>query len=124
MHIPGTPHTVTEYIERDPDYKNCPQCKISRENNPDPKQFSIVDHKQIGDFLVLKVTYDNIKTERFELMKIIVYRGTPMDLLRDKVLDPHFTKDGKVVARFAPTDEGWRDAIQFTTIKKNAFAAS
>lgn len=130
MHIPGTDHTVykTEYIERDPDYKNCPHCKEKDElykkwysesysNNPDPATYSVIDHKEIGGYLVLKITYDNITDGKFEKVKIMVLKAKPMDLVKSKALDPHFAKDGMVVARFAPTADGWADALAFASTK-------
>ena len=120
----------TEYINVDPDYTKCPNCKKLTEdykewyqesynNNPDPSVYTILDHRQIGPFLVLKVVYDNIKEEKFERVKIMVLVATPIDLLKMKKLDPHFSDGGIVVARFEPTNEGWSDAIHYAEFKNN-----
>lgn len=128
MHIPGTPHTEYVYVDKEPDYKNCPHCKKKDElykkwysdsysNNPDPATYSVIDHKEFGNYLVLKVSYDNITDGKFEKIKIMVLKAKPMDLVKSKALDPHFAKDGMVVARFAPTAEGWSDALAFASLK-------
>lgn len=130
MHIPGTPHTVYETVYKDQDYSKCPHCKTNADNyekwyqesygnNPDPSKYTILDHKQIGPFLVLKVVYDNIKEEKFERIKIMVLLATPIDLLKLKKLDPHFVEDGIVMARFMPTNEGWADAVVYANGKNN-----
>lgn len=124
----GESHTHVEYVNSDPDYTKCPNCKKKDEaydkrynesytNNPDPSKYTILDHKQFGPFLALKVVYDNIKESRYERIKIMVLLATPIDLLKRKVLDPHFEKDGIVMARFQPTEEGWKDALQYADNK-------
>jgi glutathionylspermidine synthase len=36
-----------------------------------------------------------------------------------KILDPHFSEDINVIARFIPTDEGWELAIKCAKILEN-----
>lgn len=130
MHIPGTPHKEYIYIDKDPDYSKCPNCKKNADeyekwysesyrNNPDPAMYTILDHKQVGSHLVLKVVYDNIKIDKYERTKIMVLKATPIDLLKRKTLDPHFEKEGIVIARFSPTAQGWADAIHFAYYRED-----
>ena len=53
---------------------------------------------------ILEVIYEGCKT--YGGCKLMVLRGN--DHLRRKTLDPHFLEGHPVVARFAPTEEGWR----------------
>jgi hypothetical protein len=65
--------------------------------------------------LILKVNYPGCVT--FEGNKILVFKDVdPIDLLNQKVLDPHFFQNDKIaspIARFRPSDEGWKLAVQF-----------
>lgn len=82
--------------------------------NPDPKNFSIVESQQVGDVFVTKINYPNCTT--YEGNKIIVSDFNPK---RRKTLDPHFTENSGIIARFAPTHEGWQHAVNFAhTIRK------
>ncbi len=83
--------------------------------NPDPTNYKVVKAEQVGTFLVLKINYPDCTN--YEGNKILVFRGlTPIDLLNQRVIDPHFFEDKKVaspIARFVPTDEGWKMAVNF-----------
>lgn len=126
MHIPGTPHTRYEYVhasegekkaEYDKGYKIGHEAALKewRQTNPDPKVFKIVNQEVIGKFLLLQVQYPNCKN--FEGSKILLYRNvSPLDLLVQGELDPHFSNKEKYiapVARFIPTGEGWLMAKMF-----------
>jgi hypothetical protein len=106
MHRPGTDHTVYVNVP-------CEKCKVYNENNPDPSQWTLVKHEQRGDFLALWVTYDNIKADKFEKNKVMVVKADLPYFLKHRALDPHFSKEGIVKARFMPTHEGWLDAIDY-----------
>lgn len=84
--------------------------------NPDPSNFEILECEQVSDYMVLKVKYPNCTNA--EGIKIMVVKGTPLDLLRRKTLDPHFGHPRSPIARFEPTDSGWRHALAFTTTLK------
>lgn len=111
MHIPGTPHTV--YVNN-----CCGECERAKENNPDPTQWKLVRYIEQDDLLLLWVTYTNIKSDRFEKDKIMVVKASIADFLIDKTLDPHFAKDGKILARFRPNEEGWADGGVYLRGKK------
>jgi hypothetical protein len=83
--------------------------------NPDPFKFEIIRFYRIGGYLCLKVYYPGVTS--FEGNKIIVLK-TDKTIDDIEVLDPHFDEGGEVVARFAPTDEGWSDAIDFCESRK------
>jgi hypothetical protein len=91
--------------------------------NPDPANYKIIKSEQRGRFLVLMIHYPDCTN--YEGKKILVFRDvTPLDLLNQKIIDPHFFKSSNVkspVARFEPTDDGWGMALRFSTTENNAF---
>lgn len=88
-----------------------------RPPNPDPKRYTILKSQHTEGYLILMVRYDGCTT--FEGKKILVYAGvTIADLQKQASLDPHFSENPNFhspIARFLPTDEGWRMAILFVT---------
>lgn len=106
MHRPGTDHTVYVNVP-------CEECAKSRRYNPDPKEWKLIKYKEQDDLLLLQVQYTNIQVDRFEKNKIMVVKARLADFLIDKTLDPHFAKDGMVLARFRPTEEGWTDGLVY-----------
>lgn len=80
--------------------------------NPDPKNFEVKRVKQCGTYLVALVNYPD--ANNFEGDKVIVFRDlTEPEILEKETLDPHFLENGPILARFVPTDEGWRDAVDY-----------
>jgi hypothetical protein len=62
-------------------------------SNPDPNKFFILREKAIKNFLILEVHYPKAKNNK---------------------LDPHFSEDlFSPVARFMPTELGWKSAQSF-----------
>lgn len=100
----STPRTEYVYVDR-PAKSTTP--------NPDPKNFRIRRIETFTNAVVLLVQYPDCTN--FEGKKVMVYRGTTVnDILSTDELDPHFTESTLApVARFEPTDEGWRFACQF-----------
>jgi hypothetical protein len=85
---------------------------VTKTKDPDPFNFSVRKADTIGDLTVLMVNYPDATT--YEGNKIIVLRKlTMLEAMNLKSLDPHFYEDGKVVARFEPTADGWSDAVAF-----------
>lgn len=87
-------------------YNVCPSCESARRSNPDPSRFEIKRIEEHGKFMLLEVVYPNCTNyegRKYLLMK----RMTTIELLAMKQLDPHFAKDGRVLARFEPTPAGW-----------------
>lgn len=82
--------------------------------NPDPSNYEVLEVVPQGNYLVLKVKYPNCTN--LEGIKIMVVRDHLVGLIKRKKLDPHFTEDGYVVARFAPTSDGWDLAQRFAAV--------
>jgi hypothetical protein len=125
--------TRTEYIT-----EACNKQHYPTVETPDSKNYDIEAVEKIGPHLVLKVSYPNCKKCAYEGNKIMVFLNTTeLDVLRWKEIDPHFrpqkvemdpmnrmeriVKDPKKApspaARFPASDEGWKDAIEYTRTK-------
>lgn len=88
------------------------QPKQNTTPNPNPFVFNILGMQIEKDALVAMVNYPHCTT--FEGKKILVFKGmTAKELVNLDKLDPHFYEDSKLVARFAPTKEGWDRATKF-----------
>ena len=83
--------------------------------NPDPAKYKIIDTLTVGHILIVEIVYPDCKN--YEGKKILVYENMTADQLRkQKYIDPHFSKNAKYkspIARFEPTDRGWRMAESF-----------
>ena len=80
--------------------------------NPNPLCFTVKSFRQIGDILIARVYYPGCVN--YEGNKILVWKGLRgSELLDLKEIDPHFTENSKLIARFAPTEEGLSMAINF-----------
>lgn len=86
--------------------------------NPDPTNFTIERYNTVMGKLVVKVNYPDCIN--YEGNKILVFRNTTMaDLQAQGSIDPHFSENRKFhspIARFVPTEEGWRNALKFATL--------
>lgn len=87
--------------------------------NPDPKVFIVerIEHKNMGGHLVTQVRYPNC--QNYEGRKILVFCGMTLEqLVNLDILDPHFSSEKpelSPIARFVPTELGWKMAIDFAT---------
>jgi hypothetical protein len=83
--------------------------------NPDPNNYTIVKTSMIMNFLIIKIKYHDCIN--YEGNKILVFENcTLKDLQEQKLIDPHFSENKKYhspIARFEPTDGGWRMASHF-----------
>lgn len=97
-------------------------CPAPDTKNPDPNNYKIVDHKKVGDFLIIQINYPNCTN--FEGNKILVYKGVSLkNLLMQKLIDPHFSSNSKYyspIARFVPNVEGWSMAVKLCSILKQS----
>ena len=88
--------------------------------NPNPSNYKILLAEERGKFLIIKLQYPNCTN--FEGNKILVYKGVKLiDLVNQKLIDPHFFENKKYVspiARFIPTEEGLRMAQIFVQSMK------
>lgn len=86
-------------------------------NLPDPKMFEITKTHEEGGFLVLMVNYPNCSN--YEGNKILVYQSTLLDIVNQKVIEPHFFEHSTYIspiARFVPTQHGWAMALKFIKV--------
>jgi hypothetical protein len=87
--------------------------------NPDPSNYEILEHWWSGrhgrqdHYLVVKIRYPDCTN--YEGTKILVYRRVYLEeLLKQELIDPHFSENPKYIspfARFEPTHRGWEMAI-------------
>jgi len=89
--------------------------KIPELPNPDPKNFNLIRKKEIGNFLILMINYPDCKN--YEGNKILVFEDVKyIKIYEQGVIDPHFSDNKDFhspIARFEPTDKGWKRAIEF-----------
>jgi hypothetical protein len=88
---------------------NTTQC--STVPNPDPCNFQIVGYYEHQEYLMVKVRYPDCFN--YEGLKIILFKNISYSKLRTwKTLDPHFDPKNNIVARLAPTNEGWNMGLK------------
>lgn len=75
----------------------------SDKRNPDPKHFVVIQQLAVNNLYLSVLKYANCTN--YEGKKIIL---STIDPWTSKSFDPHFMEDGVVIARFAPTKEGWK----------------
>lgn len=89
--------------------------KAIKNGNPDPSNWRLVKHFEFGRFLVVHLNYPDCTN--YEGNKILVFSDlTLTELVNQKLVDPHFFPNGKYrspVARFEPTERGWKMAQHF-----------
>ena len=100
-----------------------------KDENPDPRDWELLEDEQVGHFLVLKLRYPKCKSHKG--IKVIVFQATLSQLVRQKMIDPHFGSVDSTklvdqpkdmlypIARFPGTDEGWQDAKTFAGMKED-----
>jgi len=83
--------------------------------NPDPSNYKIVRALEVVGHLVVEIQY--LDCTNYEGRKIMVFENlTLVDLVNQKLIDPHFFPSGKYkspIARFEPTVRGWNMAVSF-----------
>lgn len=85
---------------------------VDNPQNPNPLLYEIEEGGRIGNLVILKVKY--IGCTNFEGNKILILQDISDDEIRSLVeLDPHFSVDSKLIARFRPDDMGWENAVTF-----------
>ncbi|MBP9738760.1 hypothetical protein KBD20_03660 [Candidatus Saccharibacteria bacterium] len=84
--------------------------------DPNPDNFRVVRVRAVGSYISAIIHYPGCTT--FEGNKLLVLAGVDESELDDyKRLDPHFSVDSPVVARFKPDEEGWEDALLFMRLR-------
>lgn len=94
------------------------ELEAARQANPDPAKWELIEDFSAGDYIVLRLRYPNCTN--YEGVKLLVYKATLSQLVKQKTLDPHFSNQESYlspIARFEPTDSGWVDATEFARLK-------
>lgn len=92
-------------------------CADDKNQNPNPKNYKILEVKQIDKLTIVKIKYPDCTN--YEGNKILVFdhKVKIEDLMNTKIIDPHFTNTKGVivtpVARFKPDAEGMDMAESF-----------
>ena len=83
--------------------------------NPNPLNYEVLRHQRRWGHLVIEIKY--LDCTNYEGKKILVFENTTeLDLLNQKLIDPHFSDNPlyhSPIARFEPTERGWRMANFF-----------
>ena len=82
--------------------------------NPDASKYTIIEHFRFRNYLVIKIKYEGCTN--YEGIKILAFKCSYSDLIKQKLIDPHFSENKKMIspiARFEPTIQGWSDAIDY-----------
>lgn len=83
--------------------------------SPDSSNWIIEKYCHVADFLIIFIIYPDCIN--YEGKKILVFKGVHISVLKkQKVIDPHFSENTNFyspVARFVPTENGWKMAIIF-----------
>ncbi len=89
-----------------------------------PSKYNILEAREVGNHLVMKVLYPNCKNCEYDGTKVMVFSNrTAVDALRWTRIDPHFRKMNPTrakdihnapspTARFPNTPEGWEAALR------------
>lgn len=80
---------------------------IESNPNPDPRNWSLSVSNKVGPFTVALVRYHSCVN--YEGHQVLIVRG---EIVPGEPLDPHFTEDGRIAARFEPTPDGYATAIR------------
>jgi hypothetical protein len=100
-----------------PSYETTNKPVVIMPPNPNPKNFHIRRTSYIGVYLVIEIHYPDCTN--YEGNKILVYEDVSFCKLfiwNRYQIDPHFCDDPNYIspiARFVPTDEGWKMALRF-----------
>lgn len=99
-------------------YVEDPKKNMEPEFFPDPSNYEITKHRQVGKYLIVMIKYPNCIN--YEGNKIMVYQDcTITELTKQIYIDPHFFENDKYyspIARFVPTKKGWKMAKKFCKI--------
>lgn len=92
---------------------------------PDNSKYEILEVIALGEYLVMKVKYENCEKCVGEAEKVMVFRATILEALKWRIIDPHFrgprnlemlsppTVAPSPLARFMPDEKGWEEAKDY-----------
>jgi hypothetical protein len=119
----GNRSSSTFDFRRDSSDYNKPPVTINPSPNPNPNNYEIIEHLESNGWLLIKIKYPDCKN--YEGIKILLFRNvTVMDLLKQKLIDPHFSENKEYkspFARFEPTEFGWEAAMILMLVDSNFF---
>lgn len=88
---------------------------IDTPKKANPYYFNVIQSRQVGSFLAVQIKYPTCTN--YEGIKILVFEGIDAETLSThKNINPYFSENEKelhLIARFAPTSEGWANSLKF-----------
>lgn len=97
----------------------CVPSPPQQSTNPDPEKFKIVKIAGVSHFTLAKVKYENCTN--YEGEKIILFALNIRFVKAMSRIDPHFSEDSSITARFVPTQGGWDLGIETMHILQRAY---
>jgi len=85
--------------------------------NPKPDNYGLLRSEVVNGFLIIELKYHDCTN--YEGRKVMVYECSLQDLLKQKLIDPHFSNNENYfspIARFEPTERGWSNAVKLTYV--------
>jgi len=85
--------------------------------NPNPANYSVIRSEDVNGKLIIEIKYHDCTN--YEGRKIMVYECTLDELMKQKLIDPHFCNNDNYfspIARFEPTERGWNNACALANV--------
>lgn len=85
--------------------------------NPRPDNYTLLRSEVLNGYLIIELKYHDCTN--YEGRKIMVYKCTLNQLMKQRIIDPHFCNNSDYfspIARFEPTENGWKNACLFVNI--------
>ncbi len=85
---------------------------------PNPNNYKILRYKEISNSLVIDIKY--LDCDNYDGRKILVFDCTYNELIKQKVIDPHFSDNvdfHSPLVSFIPTEIGWTAAINLAELQ-------
>jgi hypothetical protein len=100
--------------------------RSSAPTTPDAERFQVIDAREVGKHLILKVKYPNCASCSYEGTKVLVFFNVKaIGALKWRKIDPHFSDKKRMddeapspAARFPASVDGWNDAITCASMVK------
>lgn len=96
--------------------------KRIRNRNPVPDNFKVLKEDSFGKFSVVMVHYPNCTNYEGKKVMVLKWKSKGKKASNLTWLDPHFTDkasvDPKVIARFAPTNDGYMQGLLLASRKE------
>ncbi len=136
---PPTPRSTCAICRHMPGDPNCSKSQGYRYDpattppavpaTPDASNFEVVDVREVGAHMVMKVKYPNCAKCAYEGVKVMVFlECKALDAIKWRTIDPHFRgrEQGAIryrnpkeapspAARFPGDDQGWTEALEYAS---------